>query len=89
MALREALADPAVAPLPPEEVARLAEERPALTDRLIALQIRVLDLAAVLAHLGRHPPEADRLVDRGLVLAGDALARPAPMLAKPLANARV
>ncbi|MDR6789761.1 putative transcriptional regulator/transcriptional regulator with XRE-family HTH domain [Sphingomonas sp. BE138] len=37
VALGEAFADPAVAPLPPEEVARLAEERPALADRLIAL----------------------------------------------------
>ncbi|GAA4212862.1 propionyl-CoA assimilation transcriptional regulator PccR [Sphingomonas endophytica] len=37
VALRHALADPAVAPLPPEDVARLAEERPALADRLIAL----------------------------------------------------
>jgi len=37
VALGHALADPAVAPLPPEEIARLAEERPALADRLIAL----------------------------------------------------
>ena len=36
-ALGHALADPAVAPLPPEEAAKLAEERPDLADRLIAL----------------------------------------------------
>lgn len=37
VALGHALADPAVAPLPPEEIARLATEQPALADRLIAL----------------------------------------------------
>ncbi|PZQ59601.1 MAG: XRE family transcriptional regulator [Sphingomonas taxi] len=37
VALDHALADPAVAPLAPEEVARLATEQPALADRLIAL----------------------------------------------------
>ena len=36
-ALRHALADPVVAPLAPEEAARLAEERPDIADRLIAL----------------------------------------------------
>ncbi|KQN91106.1 XRE family transcriptional regulator [Sphingomonas sp. Leaf231] len=39
VALGHALADPAVAPLPPGDVARLAEERPALADRLIALHM--------------------------------------------------
>lgn len=37
VALGHALADPAVAPLPAEDIARLAEEQPALADRLIAL----------------------------------------------------
>ena len=36
-ALAAALADPAVAPLEPESVARLAEERPDLADRIVAL----------------------------------------------------
>ncbi len=36
-ALGEALADPAVAPLDADEAARLAEERPEIADRLIAL----------------------------------------------------
>jgi predicted transcriptional regulator/transcriptional regulator with XRE-family HTH domain len=38
-ALGHALADPAVAPLPPEDAAKLAEERPDLADRLIALHV--------------------------------------------------
>src|SRR5436305_1493771 len=36
-ALGEALADPALTPLDADEAARLAEERPAVADRLIAL----------------------------------------------------
>ena len=36
-ALAQALADPIVAPMPPDEIARLAEERPDIADRLIAL----------------------------------------------------
>ncbi len=36
-ALGEALADPALVPLAPEDTARLAEERPEIADRLIAL----------------------------------------------------
>ena len=36
-ALADALADPALAPLPPEAAARLAEERPEIADRLVAL----------------------------------------------------
>jgi predicted transcriptional regulator/DNA-binding XRE family transcriptional regulator len=36
-ALGHALADPLIAPLPPEETARLAQEQPEIADRLIAL----------------------------------------------------
>jgi hypothetical protein len=36
-ALADALADPALAPLPPEAAARFAEERPEIADRLVAL----------------------------------------------------
>ncbi len=36
-ALNEALADPALPPFPPEAAARLAEERPEIADRLVAL----------------------------------------------------
>lgn len=37
VALERALADPLLSPLAPEEVARLAEERPEIADRLIAM----------------------------------------------------
>jgi len=50
-ALAQALADPAVTPMSPDEVARLAEQNPDLADRLIALHAakRAADARAALA----------------------------------------
>ena len=68
-ALGHALADPAVPPLPPAEVARLAEEQPGIADRLIALHLakRAADERLALAEEamtagagGRLPWEAVR-----------------------------
>ena len=48
-ALAAALADPALAPLPPEAAVRLAEERPDIADRLIALHAAKRDAEERLA----------------------------------------
>jgi predicted transcriptional regulator len=48
-ALAAALADPALSPLPPEATARLAEERPDIADRLIALHAAKRDAEERLA----------------------------------------
>ena len=48
-ALAAALADPALAPLPPEATVRLAEERPDIADRLIALHAAKRDAEERLA----------------------------------------
>jgi len=60
-ALAAALADPALAPLPPEATVRLAEERPDIADRLIALHAAKRDAEERLA-----------VAEETLVAGGDA-----------------
>jgi XRE family transcriptional regulator, fatty acid utilization regulator len=60
-ALSDALADPALTPLAPEEVQRLAEERPEIADRLVALH-----------HAKRAAEERGQMAEEALVAGGDA-----------------